>query len=56
MGVQAIDTAVAGDEPASIRDGLAPFMAVLDETVVRAITAEETVDAYVELLKAAAPS
>jgi len=55
MGVQAIDTAVASDNPESIWDGLAPFAAVLDETVVRAITAVETVEAYEELLKAAAP-
>jgi alkanesulfonate monooxygenase SsuD/methylene tetrahydromethanopterin reductase-like flavin-dependent oxidoreductase (luciferase family) len=55
MGVQAIDTAVAGDEPEAIRNGLAPFAAVLDETVVRAITASESVEAYGELLRAAAP-
>ncbi len=55
MGVQAIDTAVASDNPESVRDGLAPFAAVLDETVVRAITAVESVEAYEELLRAAAP-
>lgn len=55
MGVQAIDTAAAGDDPESIRNGLAPFAAVLDETVIRAITAVETAEAYEELLRAAAP-
>ena len=55
MGVQAIDTAVSEDAPESIRDGLAPFAAVLDETVIRAITASESVEAYEELLRAAAP-
>jgi alkanesulfonate monooxygenase SsuD/methylene tetrahydromethanopterin reductase-like flavin-dependent oxidoreductase (luciferase family) len=55
MGVQPIDTAVAGDDPETIRNGLAPFAAVLDETVVRAITADESVEAYEQLLRAAAP-
>lgn len=55
MGVQAIDTAVAGNDAEAMRNGLAPFAAVLDETVVRAITASESTEAYVELLRAASP-
>lgn len=56
MGVQAIDTAVSGDDPEAIRDGLAPFAAVLDETVVRAITASESLEDYESLIRAAAPA
>jgi alkanesulfonate monooxygenase SsuD/methylene tetrahydromethanopterin reductase-like flavin-dependent oxidoreductase (luciferase family) len=56
MGVQGIETCVFGEDAATIQTGLARFDAVLDETVVRAITAEETAEAYLTLLRAAAPS
>jgi alkanesulfonate monooxygenase SsuD/methylene tetrahydromethanopterin reductase-like flavin-dependent oxidoreductase (luciferase family) len=55
MGVRALETCVHGDEPAAIQTGLAAFDATLDEAVVRAIVAEETADAYLALLRAAAP-
>lgn len=55
MGVRAVDTAVAADHPDEVRDGLAAFAAVLDETVVRAITGTDAVDAYLTLLHAVAP-
>jgi alkanesulfonate monooxygenase SsuD/methylene tetrahydromethanopterin reductase-like flavin-dependent oxidoreductase (luciferase family) len=54
MGVQAIETCVSGDDAAAIQTGLARFDASLDETVVRAIVAEETAEAYLALLRAAA--
>jgi alkanesulfonate monooxygenase SsuD/methylene tetrahydromethanopterin reductase-like flavin-dependent oxidoreductase (luciferase family) len=56
MGTPAEETAVAGDTPAAIEAGLARFTPELDETVVRAITGEETAAAYLALLAAAAPS
>jgi alkanesulfonate monooxygenase SsuD/methylene tetrahydromethanopterin reductase-like flavin-dependent oxidoreductase (luciferase family) len=55
MGTPAEETAVAGDTPEEIQSGLAPFTRELDETVVRAITHEETAEAYLALLAAAAP-
>ena len=55
MGTPAEATAVIGDTAAEIQDGLASFTGELDETVVRAITGAESADAYMALLKAAAP-
>ena len=55
MGTPAEETAVVGDTREEIQAGLAPFTAQLDETVVRAITGEETAEAYQALLEAAAP-
>lgn len=55
MGTPAEGTAVVGDSPDQIREGLAAYTAELDETVVRAITGEETTEAYMALLEAAAP-
>lgn len=55
MGVRAVDTTVAADSPPALRDSLAPFHAILDETVIRAITADDTIDAYLELLRAVVP-
>jgi alkanesulfonate monooxygenase SsuD/methylene tetrahydromethanopterin reductase-like flavin-dependent oxidoreductase (luciferase family) len=56
MGVQAIETCVFGEEPAAIQAGLARFDDALDETVVRAIVANETAGEYLALLRAAAPA
>ena len=56
MGTPAAQTAVIGDTRDEIQSGLAPFVSELDETVVRAITGEETGAAYLALLAAAAPS
>ena len=55
MGATALDTSVFGDTPEVVRAGLARYGADLDEMVVRAITAEETADAYLALLEAARP-
>ncbi|MDF3040776.1 MAG: putative oxidoreductase [Thermomicrobiales bacterium] len=55
MGTPAEATAVIGDTSADIQAGLTSFTSQLDETVVRAITGEESVDAYMALLAAAAP-
>jgi alkanesulfonate monooxygenase SsuD/methylene tetrahydromethanopterin reductase-like flavin-dependent oxidoreductase (luciferase family) len=55
MGVEPLGTTVAAEEAAEVATGLAAFGGVLDETVVRAITADETVAAYRAVLVAAAP-
>jgi alkanesulfonate monooxygenase SsuD/methylene tetrahydromethanopterin reductase-like flavin-dependent oxidoreductase (luciferase family) len=55
MGTPAHETAVIGDSREEIQRGLAPFDSGLDETVVRAITGEESAVAYLALLEAAAP-
>jgi alkanesulfonate monooxygenase SsuD/methylene tetrahydromethanopterin reductase-like flavin-dependent oxidoreductase (luciferase family) len=56
MNATPLATAVTGTTPTEIRRGLAPFDDLLDETIVRAITAAETPAAYRELLTAAAPA
>jgi alkanesulfonate monooxygenase SsuD/methylene tetrahydromethanopterin reductase-like flavin-dependent oxidoreductase (luciferase family) len=55
MRTPAEETAIIADSRDGIRLGLAPFTTLLDETVVRAITGEETAAAYLALLEAAAP-
>jgi alkanesulfonate monooxygenase SsuD/methylene tetrahydromethanopterin reductase-like flavin-dependent oxidoreductase (luciferase family) len=55
MGTPAEDTAVVGDTAAEIQAGLDQYRTELDETVVRAITGEESGAAYMALLEAAAP-
>jgi hypothetical protein len=54
MGARAIETCVYGN-PAQIQSGLQAFPAQTDEVVVRAIAADETLDAYLDVLRAAAP-
>ena len=56
MGTEPMETAAVGETVDDLRRALARFDAVLDETVVRAITTEETAAAYLELLVAAAPA
>jgi hypothetical protein len=57
MGVQPMETVAYGEAAAALDRGLAPFDAVLDETVVRAVVAEEATTAigYLDVLHAAAP-
>jgi hypothetical protein len=55
MSTPAEATAVIGETAPEIQAGLAAFTSELDETVVRAITGEESADAYLALLEAAAP-
>lgn len=56
MGAAPEEVVVAGDTTAEVQAGLARYAAVLDETVVRAITGQETVADYLTLLEAAAPA
>ena len=52
LGVSAIDTTVAGESPADIRAGLDRYSGILDEVVVRAITADDTAEEYLRLIDA----
>ncbi|RIK46238.1 MAG: LLM class flavin-dependent oxidoreductase [Chloroflexi bacterium] len=55
MGVSARNTCVHGPDAATLQAGIARHEAVLDETVVRAITADESAESILELLHACAP-
>jgi alkanesulfonate monooxygenase SsuD/methylene tetrahydromethanopterin reductase-like flavin-dependent oxidoreductase (luciferase family) len=55
MGAGALETAVAADDPGDIGRGLAAFV-TLDEIVVRAIAEQESIGAYLPLLRAAVPA
>ncbi|MGH9174709.1 MAG: LLM class flavin-dependent oxidoreductase [Vicinamibacterales bacterium] len=55
MGIAARDTAVSGTDSATLQAGIAAHEAVLDETVVRAITADDSGGSILELLRACAP-
>ena len=50
MGVGPMETVACGEDAAALRERLAPFEAVLDEAVVRAVVAEETAPAYLAVL------
>lgn len=56
MGVAARHTAVSSDDAESLQIGVAAYEQVMDETVVRAITADDSSDSILELLHACAPS
>jgi alkanesulfonate monooxygenase SsuD/methylene tetrahydromethanopterin reductase-like flavin-dependent oxidoreductase (luciferase family) len=55
MGTSAYDTAVSGTDREDLQSGIARHEAVLDETVVRAITADDSAESILELLRACAP-
>lgn len=56
MQARPVDTGVAGLTPEAIARGLAAYDDVLDEVVVRAIVADETLESYLALLHAGAPA
>ena len=55
MGVRPVETAIAVEDPGAIPPALAKWHGVVDEIVVRAITATERVEEHLALLAAAAP-
>ena len=55
MGVSARDTCVSGPDAATLQRGIAAHERVLDETVVRALTADDSAASILELLRACAP-
>jgi alkanesulfonate monooxygenase SsuD/methylene tetrahydromethanopterin reductase-like flavin-dependent oxidoreductase (luciferase family) len=56
MGLKPVETAIAAATPDDVRRGLAKWQGAVDEIVVRAITAKDTVEEHVALVKAAAPA
>jgi alkanesulfonate monooxygenase SsuD/methylene tetrahydromethanopterin reductase-like flavin-dependent oxidoreductase (luciferase family) len=55
MGVKPVETAVTAQSPSAIRSALDTWRGVVDEVVVRAITAKDTVDETLALVRAARP-
>ncbi len=55
MGATALDTCVVGPDAAALQPGIARFEAVLHETVVRAITPDDSLDSLLALARACAP-
>jgi alkanesulfonate monooxygenase SsuD/methylene tetrahydromethanopterin reductase-like flavin-dependent oxidoreductase (luciferase family) len=56
MGLKPIETAIAADRPEAITRGLATWHGAVDEVVIRAITAKDTVEDHLALVRAAAPA
>lgn len=54
LGISAIDSAVHAKDDEGIRAGLEPFLSIVDEPVVRAITATDSIDDYLALVDAVA--
>jgi alkanesulfonate monooxygenase SsuD/methylene tetrahydromethanopterin reductase-like flavin-dependent oxidoreductase (luciferase family) len=55
MGVKPFETAIAAPDPQAIPPALARWNGVIDEVVIRAITATDTVEEHLALLRAAKP-
>ena len=55
MGATALETCVVGPDATALQPGIAQFEAVLDETVVRAITPDDSLESLVTLARACAP-
>jgi alkanesulfonate monooxygenase SsuD/methylene tetrahydromethanopterin reductase-like flavin-dependent oxidoreductase (luciferase family) len=56
MGVKPTDTAIGAEDAPGVARGLLAWRGVVDEVVVRAITAAESADAYLALVRAARPA
>jgi alkanesulfonate monooxygenase SsuD/methylene tetrahydromethanopterin reductase-like flavin-dependent oxidoreductase (luciferase family) len=56
MGVKPVDTAVAVQRPEALGPALAAWQGVVDEVVIRAITAGDTVEENLALVRAARPA
>lgn len=56
MGVKPLETAIAGDTPEAIQKALGRWRGVVDEIVLRAITAKDTVEENLALVRAAKPA
>ena len=55
MGVSARETCVSGADADALQAGIAEHEQVLDETIVRCITADDTASSVLELLRVCAP-
>lgn len=56
MGTAAMGTAVTGSTPAEVQQGLAAWDGVVDEVVVRAIAAQDTIEDVRRIVEATRPS
>jgi len=56
MGLKPVETAIAAENPGAIKRGLARWQGAVDEVVIRAITAKDTVEDHLALVRAAAPA
>jgi alkanesulfonate monooxygenase SsuD/methylene tetrahydromethanopterin reductase-like flavin-dependent oxidoreductase (luciferase family) len=56
MGVDPVETAIAARSPTDLAGALASWDGAVDEVVIRAITAEDTVEANLAVLQAAKPA
>jgi len=56
MGVKPVETAIAARSPEAITPALDRWKGVVDEVVLRAVTARDTVEETLELLRAAKPA
>lgn len=56
MGVKPIATAIAAPDAGALGPALEAWRGVVDEVVIRAITAKDTVEEHLALLRAAAPA
>lgn len=55
MGTPAVGTAITGETPEDIQRGLAAWDGVVDEVIVRAVTAHDAVEDVLDLVEAARP-
>jgi alkanesulfonate monooxygenase SsuD/methylene tetrahydromethanopterin reductase-like flavin-dependent oxidoreductase (luciferase family) len=55
MGATALDTCVVGADAVTLQPGIVRFETVLDETVVRAITPDDSLESLLALARACAP-
>jgi hypothetical protein len=56
MGTKPIETAIFASAPDGVRSAVAAWASAVDEVVFRAITAKDTVDDTLALVRAAAPA
>ena len=56
MGLKPVQTAIAAENPDAVKRGLAKWQGAIDEVVIRAITAKDTVEDHLALVRAAAPA
>src|SRR3989441_448238 len=56
MGLKPVETTIAAENRDAVRRGLAKWQGAVDEVVIRAITAKDTVEEHVALVRAAAPA
>ena len=56
MGVKPTDTAIAGATPEAIQAGLGKWRGIVDELVIRSITAKDSVEENTALVRAARPT